>query len=299
MHIPVLLKETIDILSPCDGMNILDCTFGGGGHTKALLDSGNCYVMGLDRDPKAISRSDEIKQKYKNRFDFKLIRFSELEYLNKKFDRVLFDLGVSSFQLDEAERGFSFSKDAKLDMRMSSEGISAYDVINSFSEEDLDQIIRNYGDEPKSRKIAEAIVNQRKIKKIETTFQLANLIRDVIGFQYKQKKHSKIDSSTKTFQAIRIFVNDELHEIDKALNKLPEILNDNAKIAIISFHALEDRIVKNWSKSQKNLFSPINKDIIKAGEDEVLKNQRSRSAILRGFIYKEQRALNGLESEMA
>lgn len=275
-------------------MKILDCTFGGGGHTKALLDSRDCYVLGLDRDPQALFRSKEIKEKYKSRFDFRLLKFSELEILDKKFDAVLFDLGVSSFQLDEAERGFSFSKNAKLDMRMASEGISAYDVINSFLEEDLANIIKNYGDEPKAKKIAEAIVSQRKVSKIETTFQLADLIRNVLGFQYKQKKHSRIDSATKTFQAIRIFVNDELNEINQALNKLPNILNDNAKIAIISFHALEDRIIKNWSKSQKDLFSPINKDIIKAGEDEILKNQRSRSAILRAFTYK--RASDNLES---
>lgn len=294
MHIPVLLKEIIDILSPYSGMKILDCTFGGGGHTKALLDSRDCYVLGLDRDPQALFRSKEIKEKYKSRFDFRLLKFSELEILDKKFDAVLFDLGVSSFQLDEAERGFSFSKNAKLDMRMASEGISAYDVINSFSEEDLANIIKNYGDEPKAKRIAAAIINQRKVSKIETTFQFANLIRNVLGFQYKQKKHSRIDSATKTFQAIRIFVNDELNEINQALNKLPNILNDNAKIAIISFHALEDRIIKNWSKSQKDLFSPINKDIIKAGEDEILKNQRSRSAILRAFTYK--RASDNLES---
>lgn len=275
-------------------MKILDCTFGGGGHTKALLDSRDCYVLGLDRDPQALFRSKEIKEKYKSRFDFRLLKFSELEILDKKFDAVLFDLGVSSFQLDEAERGFSFSKNAKLDMRMASEGISAYDVINSFSEEDLANIIKNYGDEPKAKRIAAAIINQRKVSKIETTFQFANLIRNVLGFQYKQKKHSRIDSATKTFQAIRIFVNDELNEINQALNKLPNILNDNAKIAIISFHALEDRIIKNWSKSQKDLFSPINKDIIKAGEDEILKNQRSRSAILRAFTYK--RASDNLES---
>ncbi len=278
-------------------MKILDCTFGGGGHTKALLDSCNCYVLGLDRDPQALFRSKEIKQKYKDRFDFRLLKFSELGTLDKKFDAVLFDLGVSSFQLDEVERGFSFSKDARLDMRMSLEGISAYDVINSFSEEDLADIILNYGDEPKAKKIASAIVNQRKISKVETTFQLADLIRNVLGFQYKQKKYSKIDSATKTFQAIRIFVNDELNEINQALNKISNILNDNAKIAIISFHSLEDRIIKNWAKSQKDLFSPINKDIIKAGEDEILKNQRSRSAILRVFVYK--RMSDNLESGMA
>jgi len=285
VHIPVLLKETIDILSPCDGMKILDCTFGGGGHTKALLESSDCYVLGIDRDPDAIFRSNEIKQKYKDRFDFRVLKFSNLERLNEKFDRVLFDLGVSSFQLDDAERGFSFSKDARLDMRMSFDGTSAYDVINSFSEEDLTDIIRNYGDEPKAKKIAAAIVEQRKTTKIETTVQFADLIRNAVWFQYRKKKYSKIDSATKTFQAIRIFVNDELNEINTALNKLPRILNDNAKVAIISFHALEDRIIKNWSKSRKNLFLPINKDIIKSGEDEILKNQRSRSAILRAFLY--------------
>lgn len=287
VHIPVLLKETIDILSLTDGLNVLDCTFGGGGHSKAILDFCNCQLLGIDRDPAAILRAEDLKVQYNSRFEFQLLEFSNLGKLNRKFDRVLFDLGVSSFQLDEAERGFSFQKDSKLDMRMSSNGVSAYDVVNSFSEEDLAEVIKTYGEEPRAYKIASAIVNQRKLAKIETTLQLADLIHNVIGFKFNKKKYSKIDTATKTFQAIRIFVNDELNEINTALNALPSILNNGAIVAIISFHALEDRIIKNWGKSQKSLFSPINKDIIKAGEGEILQNQRSRSAVLRAFAYKD------------
>lgn len=285
MHIPVLLKETIDLLAPFDGAQVLDCTFGGGGHTRALLDSCDCFVFGIDRDPEASRRAEELKEQYKNRFDFRTMKFSEVETLNRKFDRVLFDLGVSSFQLDEANRGFSFQQDARLDMRMSSGGISAYDVINSFSEYELIDIIWSYGNERRAQKIGAEIIKCRKRKPIETTFQLADIVRKAVGIPYKQKKYSKIDSATKTFQAIRMYVNDELNEIFNALESLPFILNDHARIAIISFHALEDKLVKNWFNSEKELFLPINEDIIKPGRREILHNKRSRSAVLRGFEY--------------
>ena len=288
MHIPVLLKEVVDVLAPKSGERILDCTFGGGGHTRAILNASDCYVVALDRDPEARDRALQLKNTYNERFDFVLAKFSEISdlFLNKqRFDAVLFDFGVSSFQLDDAKRGFSFSKDAPLDMRMSKNGISAYDVVNTFSEEDLADILWTYGDEILSRKIASAIVNARKLKPIETTVQLANIVREMARLTHRTKKHSRIDAATKTFQAIRIFVNDELREISIALEDLPKILNNGSRIVLISFHALEDRIVKNWAKSQRDVLFPINDYVVKPTAEEIFANPRSRSAILRSFWY--------------
>ena len=288
MHIPVLLKEVIDILAPKSGERVLDCTFGGGGHTSAILNASDCYVCAIDRDPEARDRALQLKNTYNERFDFVIAQFSEISVLfsdKQKFDAVLFDFGVSSFQLDKAERGFSFLNDAPLDMRMSKNGISAYDVVNTFSEEDLADILWTYGDEILSRKIASAIVDARKLHPIGTTLQLANIVRETARFKHVTKKHSKIDVATKTFQAIRIFVNDELREISTALENLPEILNDGARMVLISFHALEDRIVKNWAKSQRNTLLPINDFVVRPTSKEISANPRSRSAILRGFLY--------------
>ncbi|MDR1391114.1 MAG: 16S rRNA (cytosine(1402)-N(4))-methyltransferase RsmH [Holosporales bacterium] len=289
-HIPVLLNETLEILAPKNTERALDCTFGGGGHTRALLNSSECYVCGIDRDPEAKFRADSLKIQYGDRFDFLLGRFSQLSKLLKnsdKFDMIMFDFGISSFQIDTSERGFSFSKEAPLDMRMSKEGISAYDIVNFFSERDLANIIWTYGDERNARKIAAEVVEKRKISKVETTTQLSDIVKKVLGYSSIRKGHSKLDAATKTFQAIRIFVNDELKEINDALEYIPQILNNNARIATISFHALEDRIVKSWAKSKKNCFFQINKRVIKPNKNEIHENPRSRSAILRGFVYTE------------
>jgi 16S rRNA (cytosine1402-N4)-methyltransferase len=285
-HIPVLLKETIDILGIKNGDKVIDATFGGGGHTAAILDNYDCYVLGVDRDQDAIKRAEKVKEKFGGKFDFKICNFSNLsDILSGKFDAILFDFGVSSFQLDNAERGFSFSKDGRLDMRMTKEkGISAFYVVNTFSEEDIAEIIWKYGEEPKARKIASEIIQSRKTKKIETTLQLKQIISKV----FVNRTCLKIDVATKTFQAIRIYVNDELREIDLALKGLPNILNVGARVATISFHSLEDKIVKNWSKSV-TYAQPINKSPIKPTRDEILKNPRSRSAILRGFLYIDNR----------
>jgi 16S rRNA (cytosine1402-N4)-methyltransferase len=287
-HLPVLSSEVVELLSPCDDSKVLDCTFGGGGHTEALLGACECSVCGLDRDPDAIQRANEIKRKYNGRFDFVLGRFSEIAKSFgrcDKFDRILFDFGVSSFQIEDSSRGFSFAREAKIDMRMSKAGVSAYDVLNSFPEDDIANILWVYGEETKSRKIASIIVENRGKAPIETTTQFRDIVKKAFKVESIKKKYSKIDVVTKTFQAIRIFVNDELNEINKALNQLPEILNNNARIATISFHALEDKIVKNWAKSRRDCIFPINKSVIKANKEEILRNPRSRSAILRGFVY--------------
>jgi 16S rRNA (cytosine1402-N4)-methyltransferase len=282
VHIPVLLKEVIDVLKINRGDNVIDATFGGGGHTIAILNSCECYVLGIDRDQEAQQRAVEIKNKFGERFDFILDKFSNLSKLvDKKFDAILFDFGVSSFQLDKAERGFSFLKDGKLDMRMTKDkGISAFDVINSFREEDIATIIWQYGDEPKSRQIAKEIIKARSINKIETTAQL----RQIVAKAFSHNKYSKIDVATKTFQAIRIYVNNELKEIDLAINQVPNILKSGARIATISFHSLEDRIIKNWAKSSPYI-KQLTKSPIKPNREEILKNPRARSAVLRGFLY--------------
>ena len=287
MHIPVLLNEVLELLNPKAGDKIVDATFGYGGHTEAILKSEpECYVTAIDRDPTVQPRVDEFKKIYKDRFSFIPGKFSDvINSLTEKHDKVLFDFGVSSMQLDDAERGFSFSKDAKLDMRMSCNGLSAYDVINNYDEEDLAEIIFKYGDERHSRKIANAIVNARRTNTIETTLNLHNIIVEALGFEKIHKVHSNIDVATKTFQAIRIFVNDELREIDKTLHALPIILSDNAIVATITFHALEDRIVKYWAVNTSN-FTPLTRNVIKPSYTEVKNNPRARSAKLRGYVYK-------------
>jgi 16S rRNA (cytosine1402-N4)-methyltransferase len=295
VHIPVLVTEVLSIINPKSEDRILDATFGGGGHSLALIEASECYVFGVDRDPDAVHRAAKIKCKYPNNFDFILGYFSELHSITnlvEKFNGVLFDFGMSSFQIDDPSRGFAFSKNGKLDMRMSKSGISACDVVNTFSEKDLAEIIWKYGDESRSRKIASEIVRIRKIKKIEYTIELRDIIRNVFPFTSMKKTYSKLDVATKTFQALRIFVNDELAEIDTALKQLPQILRNNARIAVISFHALEDKIVKHWSKLNKNHIIPLNKSIIRPSKEEIKKNPRSRAAILRGFIYNKDGMLD-------
>ena len=280
-HIPVLLNEVIHYLSPSNGDNIIDATFGYGGHTSAILEKcSNCNVLGIDRDPDVINRANQIKEQYKGRFEFIHGKFSEvLQSLDCKYNKILFDFGVSSMQLDTPERGFSFSKSGNIDMRMSKEGKSAYDVINSLSKDDLAEIIWKYGDEPKSRAIAKSIVEYRNKKQIRTTEELRNIIVYTVS-----NNHSNIDVSTKTFQAIRIYVNDELNEIYKALNSLQNVLVNNSIIVTISFHSLEDRIVKQWGQNNKQIVK-INDKIIKPSIEEINSNPRSRSAILRAYRY--------------
>lgn len=280
-HIPVLLNEVLHYLSPSDGDNIIDATFGYGGHTIAILEKcSNCNILGIDRDPDVIDRANQVKSLYNGRFSFIHGKFSEvLQSLDCKYNKVLFDFGVSSMQLDTPDRGFSFSKSGNIDMRMSKEGKSAYDIINTLSQEELSEIIWKYGDEPKSRIIVKAIVEYRNNKLIETTEELRNIIVSVVN-----NKNKHIDVSTKTFQAIRIYVNDELNEIYKALNNLQNILVNNSIIVTISFHSLEDRIVKNWSRDNINII-PINNKIVKPSIEEIKRNPRSRSAILRAYRY--------------
>ncbi|ALA61885.1 16S rRNA (cytosine(1402)-N(4))-methyltransferase RsmH [Rickettsia amblyommatis] len=244
-HVPVMLNEMLEALSPKDSESYLDCTFGAGGYSKAILESCNCYVTALDRDPNVIKRAEEIQQNYGERFDFVETNFADsfAKLKEKKFDGIVLDLGVSSMQLDIADRGFSFLHDGPLDMRMSRQGLSAEEFVNTAEEKELADVIYKYGDESFSRRIAKRIVEYRKTARIDSTGKLAEIVRSSIGF-----RKGKIDPATKTFQAIRIYVNDELGELEQFLVNVKNILKKDGRLVVVSFHSLEDRIVKNFFK---------------------------------------------------
>ncbi|MDR0968364.1 MAG: 16S rRNA (cytosine(1402)-N(4))-methyltransferase RsmH [Holosporaceae bacterium] len=275
-HIPVLLKEMLSELSPADGKTYFDGTFGGGGYTKAILDAANCKVIAADRDPRVKSTADEFKTDYRERFNFFSAKFSEIKKIagEAKLDGVVLDLGVSTFQLADPSRGFSFNLAGPVDMRMGSDGQTALSVIREYSERDLANIIYEYGEERFSRRIAKNIkVNLGLIK---TTEDLANIIRR------SARKTSKIDPATRTFQALRIFVNDELGELEKVLKDSVDLLNPGGKIVVASFHSLEDRIVKYFFKKlDPSKFKILTKKPIVPSEEEISFNHKSRSAKLR------------------
>ena len=241
-HIPVMLNEVIENLDIKDNGVYVDATFGNGGYSEAILKARNCKVIAIDRDPSVIKRAEELKAIYGDRFDFRAGTFGDLSSLVKEeVDGVVFDIGVSSMQLDDKERGFSFSKEALLDMRMSMNGTSAKDIVNTMSEEDLANVIYMYGEEKKSRQIAKKITLYRQQKEIETTTELAEIIYSVMP-----KKFGQTDPATKTFQAIRILVNDELNQLKNGLEAGMIILRDKGRLVVVDFHSLEDRIAKNF-----------------------------------------------------
>jgi 16S rRNA (cytosine1402-N4)-methyltransferase len=285
MHVPVLLREMLQHLSPQDGGLYIDATFGGGGYTSAILEAANCHVIAIDRDPDAIARGEKLKSaKYGDRLTLIQSTFCAIDQvIEEPVDGLVFDYGVSSFQLDEADRGFSFMREGPLDMRMSKDGLTAAEVVNTYSEKDLADIIFHYGDEPFSRSIARAIVHDRVEQPFETTLQLAGLIRRIV------KRKDSIDAATKTFQALRIFVNNELIEIRDALEKSLKILTPNARLVGVTFHSLEDRLLKRFLID--NPFQILTKPLVPS-HAEVLENPRSRSAKLRAGIYAPQ-LLNG------
>jgi 16S rRNA (cytosine1402-N4)-methyltransferase len=297
-HYPVMLNEVICALSPKDDEIYVDATFGNGGYTEAVLQAANCKVIALDRDNTVMPRVEELKQKYGSRFDFRLGNFGNFDKLiNENINGAMFDIGVSSMQLDETERGFSFSKDAPLDMRMGQTGQSAADLVNSLSETELANILYNYGEEKKSRAIAKKIVETRQIKSINSTVELANIIYAVLGRGNRQK----IDPATRSFQALRIAVNDELNELQKGLTAATSRLTKGGRLVVVDFHSLEDRIVKTFlknnsekrthvsrfkpleTKSTGAIFSFASKAIVPSDE-ELSVNNRSRSAKLRYAI---------------
>ena len=307
-HKPVLFDEVMEnIISEGDAVYV-DCTLGGGGHTEGMLErsSAESKVIGIDQDKEAINFAKERLKKYGNKIEIFQDNFRNLDtviYLagHNKVDRILMDIGVSSNQLDNLERGFSYRYDAKLDMRMDRNlKISAYEVVNDFSEKEIADIIYKYGEEPKSRKIAKNIVEYRKNKKIETTLELSEIIIKSIG--KSMKKHP----SKRTFQAIRIFVNKELEVLEEALDKAVNLLNNNGKLLVITFHSLEDRMVKEKFReyenpctcppeipvcvcNKKSLGKVVTRKPITAKKSELNENNRAHSAKLRIFERKESR----------
>lgn len=245
-HIPVMLKEVLENLAPQDGEVYVDATFGNGGYTEAILKIAACKVIALDRDPTVLPRVGELKAKYGDRFDFRAGCFGDFQTLvGQKINGAVFDIGVSSMQLDQAERGFSFSKDAPLDMRMSCAGRSAADIVNTMPEKELADLIYKYGEERKSRQIAAKIAEYRRTKPIETTKELAEIIYTVI-----HKTPNAIDPATRTFQALRIAVNNELEELENGLKGAVDCLAADGRLVVVTFHSLEDRIVKTYFKEQ-------------------------------------------------
>ncbi len=303
-HTPVLYEKVLENLNIRDGLTYVDGTFGAGGHTNMILSSANCNVISIDRDPSVEIFTKKIKKKFPNNFKYIAGNIGRLKFLLKSIGissidgGILFDLGVSSMQIDNADRGFSFKNDGPLDMRMEKIGKSAEDIVNQTDEKTLNDIIYTLGEEKKARKIANAIVNYRKDRSITTTLELANIVRSAIGNNPKLK----IDPATKTFQALRIKVNDELGEIEKALNDAEILLAPGARLVVISFHSLEDKIVKTflrkksglnpnphrhsvniYSKAEKQRpsFKLITKKILIASDEELSLNYRARSAKLR------------------
>ena len=241
-HIPVMLNEVLDTLKPEAGKIYVDATFANGGYSEAILKTANCTVIALDRDPTVRTRAEEIKKLYGNRFEFITGTFGDIAQLIKRpVDGVVFDIGVSSMQIDEGERGFSYAKEADLDMRMSQEGISAKDIVNTLPEKELADLIYQYGEERKSRQIARAIAARRETGEIRTTTELAELIYGIIP-----PRKGQTDPATRSLQALRIAVNDELHQLEAGLWGALNILRADGRIIVVDFHSLEDRIVKNF-----------------------------------------------------
>ncbi|QUL36554.1 16S rRNA (cytosine(1402)-N(4))-methyltransferase RsmH [Erythrobacter sp. JK5] len=297
-HIPVLLDEVIGAISPAPGMSVVDATFGAGGYTTALLEAG-ARVYAFDRDPGAIRDGAAMVERFDGRLSLHQRRFSEMrEELDAlgvpRVDAVVMDIGVSSMQLDQGERGFAYSHDGPLDMRMSSAGESAADFLNSADEAAIADVLYEYGEERQSRRVARAIVAARPL---ETTGELARVVRKALG----HKPHDKKDPATRTFQAVRIHVNDELGELRAGLAAAEALLREGGVLAVVSFHSLEDRIVKRFFRDASGAGRAVSRHLpgelpgptptfarvskaIRPGEDEVARNPRARSSILRHAI---------------
>lgn len=304
-HIPVLLSPMLAALAPKDGETYIDATFGAGGYTRAILEAAECRVLALDRDPRAVTSAAALVQDYPDRLTVVEAPFSRMEdvaraHLTVQPDGIVLDIGVSSMQIDQAERGFSFQQVGPLDMRMSASGRTAADVVNETGEEDLANILYDLGEERRSRAIARAIVRQRATAPITTTAELAALVSRVLGGKRGDVRHP----ATRTFQALRIYVNDELGELEQGLIQAERLLKTGGRLVVVTFHSLEDRIVKRFliertgrapagsrhlpgpaggpiEKEFTPRFRFINPRPISPEEDELSVNPRARSARLR------------------
>lgn len=304
-HISVLENEVIDYLSPVlkSGGLVVDATVGAGGHTRAILENNpQCQLIGIDQDQEALAVDRENLKDFKDRVELVHGNFADLNLLIKKSDKIqaiLFDLGVSSMQFDNSDRGFSFRQDGPLDMRMNqSQDLTTGEIINRWPLNRLEQILRDYGEEWQFKKIVRVIIEERKKQKIETTRELVRIIEKALDIRY-DGKGMKIHPATKTFQALRIAVNGELDNLAKVLPTAIDLLAPSGRIAVISFHSLEDRIVKNTFRDlAKNCLCPIDQSECTCGNnnakikiltkkpvtpspEEIQTNPRSRSAKMR------------------
>lgn len=312
-HTSVMLDEVVATLAPKDGEVYVDGTFGFGGYTRAFLESADCTVIAIDRDLSAQKRADELRAEFGDRLIFVHGRFGDaLELVRaagfERIDGFVLDIGVSSMQIDQADRGFSFRFDGPLDMRMDrSSGETAADIVNNYEQEDLANLIYKYGEDRKSRIIAKALVAERALAPIDTTTRLAEIIRAVI---YKSPK-DKIDPATRTFQALRIAVNDELGELERGLASAEELLKEGGRLVVVSFHSLEDGIVKSFLYERAGKtpapsrympastsevlpsFALSPKKPLDPSEAETQRNPRSRSARLRGALRTSNPVIKG------
>jgi len=300
-HLPVMLAEVLEALAPRDGAHYVDGTFGGGGYTRAILEAADCSVLGIDRDPDAIARGQALVQQFGGRLTLVQGEFSSMDQFAedsdaKGIDGVVLDLGVSSFQFDQPARGFSFREDGPLDMRMSLSGESAADFVNTTDERTLSLTISRYGEEKNARRIARAIIAARPVT---GTAQLAAIVSEAQG--PAALRHA-IHPATRTFQALRIHVNDELGELERGLDAALKILRPEGRLVVVSFHSLEDRIVKRFL-SERSTSAPRASRHMPAGTtaqsasfqllttrprtpsaEELSTNPRARSAKLRAGL---------------
>ncbi len=286
LHKPVLLKEALHFLEPAPGKIIIDATVGGAGHAEEILQNilPRGILIGIDRDSESLNLACDRLKRFNSSFKLINENFKNIKEITKdlgQIDGILFDLGISSIQMEGRERGFSIKNAGPLDMRMDrAQKFTAKDLVNNLAEVELSQIIRDLGEDRFHRRIARAIVYARKKKMIETTRDLADIVSSSLP---RNKKRERIHPATRTFQALRIRLNDELGSLEKALRDSPEVLKKGGRICVISFHSLEDRIVKRTFKefSKSGIFDILTKKPVMAEEKETLENARSRSAKLR------------------
>ena len=302
LHMPVLLREVVTALAPIDGGTYLDATFGNGGYTRAILEAAACAVIAIDRDPDAIARGGALQDEFGDRLTLCEGVFSDMQSLagqasdrpDRLLDGIAFDLGVCSTQLDQPERGFSFRLDGPLDMRMSKSGESAADVVMSLDEREIAGILWDYGEERASRRIARAIVRARANAPITTTGELAAIIHAVMP----ARRPGQIDPATRSFQALRIYINRELGEVEDGLAAAEAMLKPGGILAVVSFHSLEDRIVKRFLAARSGAaarpsrhmpaaegpaptFELVSRKPVAPTAEEAEVNARARSAKLR------------------
>ena len=301
-HVPVMLNEVLDALAPVDGGIYVDGTFGGGGYSRAVLAAAACSVWAIDRDPSAVARGAEMAAAFGGRLTVLLGCFGDMLGLLQQagiseVDGVVLDLGVSSMQIDDGARGFSFRENGPLDMRMGMDGEMAADIVNRLPERELADLIHRFGEERASRRVARAIVEYRAHTPISSTGQLADIIRRVV-----RRANDGIDPATRTFQALRIHVNDEMGEIDRGLAAAERLLKPDGRLVVVSFHSLEDGRVKAFLRDrtgsgsrphrhmpemvapQKAAFRSITRRPLRPSREEIVANPRARSARLRAAV---------------